>query len=179
MSSINYPRVLIPETKIKQRIQELAQEIAYDYKGKELTAICVLKGSYIFFADLVRKMELPISCEFIGMSSYGQRTTSSGEVKITLDMTEPVAGKHLLIVEDIVDSGLTMQYMLGLLKARKPASIKVCTLLLKPESMKTEVQMDYVGFKIGNDFVVGYGLDFQGKYRQVPYIGVLDHESIR
>ena len=172
--SIVLPRVMIPEYKIKSRLQELANEIAYDYRGKELTAICVLKGSYMFFADLIRLMDIPMSCEFMGLSSYGGRTSTSGEVKITLDLTEPVSGKHLLIVEDIVDTGLTMQYLLNQLKARKPASVKICTLLHKPEAKKVDVDLDYVGFKIKNEFVVGYGLDFDGRYRQIPYVGVLD-----
>ncbi|MBI2604601.1 MAG: hypoxanthine phosphoribosyltransferase [Deltaproteobacteria bacterium] len=177
MTALAHPRVLIPESKIRQRILELANEISYDYRGKEITAICVLKGSYIFFADLIRGLARPLNCEFMGVSSYGTKTVSSGEVKITLDMTEPANGKHIIIVEDIVDTGLTMQYLLNHLKARKPASIKVCTLLLKPESMKCDVQLDYVGFRIANEFVVGYGLDYAGSYRQIPYIGVLDNET--
>lgn len=170
------PRVMIPETKIKQRIAELGSEISADYKGKDVIAICVLKGSYMFFADLIRKVDLPIHCEFISVSSYGNKTTSSGEVKITLDTTEPLSGKHVIIVEDIVDSGLTVQYLLNHFKARKPASLKICSLLFKPDALKNDVSLDYIGFKIANEFVVGYGLDYMGRYRQVPYIGVLDNE---
>lgn len=170
------PRVLIPETKIKQKVKDLATEINFDFRGKEITLICVLKGSFIFFADLIREIDLTMSCEFMGVSSYGNRTSSTGEVKMTLDMTEPLAGKHVVIVEDIVDTGLTMEYLVNNLKSRKPASLKICSLLVKPESMKCEVEIDYVGFKLGKEFVVGYGLDHAGRYRQLPYIGVVENE---
>jgi hypoxanthine phosphoribosyltransferase len=170
------PRVLIPESKIKQRIQELSTEIAFDYRGKEVTAICVLKGSFIFFADLIRQIDLPMSCEFMGVSSYGNKMVSSGEVKITLDLTEPLNGKHVIIIEDIIDSGLTMQYLINNLKTRKPASLKVCSLLLKPDSLKADIPVDYVGFKLGKEFVVGYGLDHASRFRQLPYIGVVENE---
>ena len=173
--SVMVPKVLIPEAKIKQRLQELATEIAFDYRGKTVTAICVLKGSFIFFADLIRLIDLPMHCEFIAVSSYGNKVVSSGEVKMTLDLTEPLEGKHVVIAEDIVDTGLTMQYLINNLKARKPASLKVCALLLKPESLKTDVHLDYVGFKLGQEFVVGYGLDHGGRYRHLPYIGVLEN----
>lgn len=175
MTSVHaLPKVLIPESKIKSRIHELATEIAFDHRGKEITVICVLKGSFIFFADLIRQLDLPVSCEFMGVSSYGNKTTSSGEVKLTLDMTEPLNGKHVVIVEDIVDTGLTMQYLISNLKARKPASLKVCSLLVKPECLKADIEIDYVGFKLANEFVVGYGLDYAGRFRQLPYIGVMD-----
>ncbi|MBI3555919.1 MAG: hypoxanthine phosphoribosyltransferase [Deltaproteobacteria bacterium] len=176
MTGLTLPRVLIPESKIKQRIQDLATEITFDYRGKELTVICVLKGSFIFFADLIRQIDLPISCEFMGVSSYGNKTASSGEVKMTLDMTEPLNGKHVIIVEDIVDTGLTMQYLVNNLKARKPASLKICSMLVKPESLKCDVEIDYVGFKLGKEFVVGYGLDHAGRFRQLPYIGIVENE---
>jgi hypoxanthine phosphoribosyltransferase len=176
MTQMVLPRVLIPETKIKQKIQDLATEISFDYRGKEVTAICVLKGSFIFFADLIRQIDLPLHCEFMGLSSYGNKTVSSGEVKVTLDMTEPLNGKHVIIVEDIVDTGLTMQYLVHALKARKPASLKICSLLVKPESMKADIEIDYVGFKLSNEFVVGYGLDHAGRFRHLPYIGVVENE---
>ncbi len=176
MTGLTLPRVLIPESKIKQRIQDLATEITFDYRGKELTVICVLKGSFIFFADLIRQIDLPISCEFMGVSSYGNKTASSGEVKMTLDMTEPLNGKHVIIVEDIVDTGLTMQYLVNNLKARKPASLKICSMLVKPESLVCDVEIDYVGFKLGKEFVVGYGLDHAGRFRQLPYIGIVENE---
>ncbi len=171
------PKVLIPEAKIRARVNEIGAQISHDYRGKEIVAICVLKGSFMFFADLVRAIDVPLSCEFMGVSSYGASTTTSGEVKITLDLTEPVQNKHLLIIEDIVDTGLTMRYLLNTLSTRKPASIRVASLLMKPESIQTPVEIDYIGFKIGSEFVVGYGLDYAGKYRQLPYVGLLNHEN--
>lgn len=171
------PKVLIPEAKLRNRVQDLATEIAFDHRGKELTAICVLKGSFIFFADLIRQIDLPMQCEFMGVSSYGNKMISSGEVKMTLDLTEPLFGKHVIIVEDIIDSGLTMQYLVNTIKARKPASLKVCSLLYKPDSLKCDLNVDYHGFKLGNEFVVGYGLDYAGRYRQLPYVGVIENEK--
>ncbi|MGE4232337.1 MAG: hypoxanthine phosphoribosyltransferase [Bacteriovoracia bacterium] len=170
------PKILISEAKIRQKVQELANEISFDHRGKEVTVLCVLRGSYIFFADLIRKIELPIHCEFVGLSSYGDKTESSGEVKLTLDVTEPLKDRHVVVVEDIVDTGYTMQYLMTVLQSRHPASIKVCSLLVKPEAMKTKVEIDYVGFKLGREFVVGYGLDYAGKFRNLPYIGILEHE---
>lgn len=170
------PKILIPEVKIQARIQELALEINRDYRGREITAICVLKGSFVFFADLIRYLETPLTCEFLGVTSYGNKMVSSGEVKVTLDINEPLENRHVIVFEDIVDSGLTLSYILNSLKARKPASLKSCSLLLKPESLKTEVDVDYVGFKIGNEFVVGYGIDYAGKHRGLPYIGFLEQE---
>ncbi len=169
-------KILIPEVKLQARISELAQEINHDYHDKEITAICVLKGSFIFFADMIRRIDLPITCEFLGVSSYGNKMTSSGEVKLTLDIHEPLEKKNVILFEDIVDTGLTLSYMMNLLKARKPASIKSCALLMKPECLKTEIDVNYLGFKIGKEFVVGYGIDYAGKYRGLPYIGYLEHD---
>ncbi len=170
----NEPKVLIPEVRIQERIQELGREITKEYAGKEVVAICVLKSSFIFYSDLLRQIDLPVSCEFLGVSSYGDRRVSSGEVKVTLDINEPLEGKHVLIVEDIVDSGLTLAYLQNNLRGRKPASLKTCALLMKPESMKMEVLVDYVGFKIGSEFVIGYGMDYAGKYRGLPFIGYFE-----
>lgn len=170
------PKILIPEVRLQARLTELAQEISNDYRGKEITVICVLKGSFIFFSDLIRKLDLRLTCEFLGLSSYGNKMVSSGEVKVTLDINEPLENKHVLIVEDIVDSGLTLSYILNSLKGRKPASLKTCSLLLKPECLKTQVDVDYIGFKIGREFVVGYGVDYAGKYRGLPYIGYIEQE---
>ena len=143
------PQTLIPEVKLQARVLELAQEISNDYRGQEITAICILKGSFVFFSDLIRQLDLPLSCEFLGVSSYGNKMVSSGEVKLTLDINEPLENKHVIVFEDIVDSGLTLSYIMNTLRARKPASLKSCALLLKPESLKTEIDVDYVGFKIG------------------------------
>ena len=170
------PKILIPELKLQARVTELAKEISEDYRGKEITAICILKGSFIFFSDILRKLDLPVVCEFLGVSSYGNKMVSSGEVKITLDMNEPLENKHVIVFEDIVDSGLTLSYIMNALAARKPASLKCCSLLMKPENMKTEVDVDYVGFKIGPEFVVGYGVDLAGKFRGLPYIGYIEHD---
>lgn len=177
MAKLNeFPKILIPEATLKQRVQDLASEIEFDYRAKEITAISILKGSFVFFADLIRKINLPLSCEFMGVSSYGDKAASSGEVKVTLDLNEPIQGKHVLLVEDIVDTGITMQYLMNVLKARKPASLRICALLTKPESMQTKIEIDYVGFKIGKEFVVGYGLDYAGRFRHLPYIGSIENE---
>lgn len=171
----NTPKVLIPEVKLQARIAEIAQEINHDYRGRDVVMICVLKGSFIFFSDLIRHIDLPMSCEFLGVSSYGNKMVSSGEVKVTLDINEPLENKHVIIVEDIVDSGLTLTYILNMLRARRPATLKSCSLLVKPDSLRTEVEVDYLGFKIGGEFVVGYGIDFSGKHRELPYIGYIEH----
>jgi len=161
---------LIDEHRLTLRVKELGSEITKMMKSDEWIVVCILKGSFIFFSDLVRQIDADIKTEFLGVSSYGNATVSSGEVKLTLDLTSAIEGKNVLLVEDIVDTGLTMQYLLNTLRARKPKSLKTCALLLKPQALKTDVKLDYVGFEIGNDFVVGYGLDYQGHYRNLPYI---------
>ncbi len=171
-----HPKILIPEVKLQARLAELAQEINLDYRDKEITAICILKGSFIFFSDLIRQLDVPLTCEFLGVSSYGSKMVSSGEVKVTLDINEPLENRHVLIFEDIVDTGLTLSYILSAIRTRKPASIKTCALLLKPEKVKTDIGVDYLGFNIGNEFVVGYGIDFDGKHRELPYIGYIEHD---
>ncbi len=168
------PRVLISEEKLQKRISELAEEINQDYKDKEIMGICILKGSSIFFTDMIRKITPPLRCEFMATSSYGDEKKSSGEVKLIMDAKYPLEGQHVIIFEDIVDSGLTLSYILHLLNARKPASIKLCSLLLKPECLKTDIKVDYVGFEIGKEFVLGYGLDYEGYCRGIPYVGVCD-----
>lgn len=169
------PKVLIPDVKLQARIAELAQEINHDYRGREVTAVCILKGSFVFFSDVIRRLEFPMTCEFLGVSSYGNKMVSSGEVKITLDINEPLENRHVIVFEDVIDTGLTLSYIMNSLKARKPASLKSCSLLLKPDSLKTEVDVDYLGFKIGKEFVVGYGIDLAGKFRGLPYIGYIEH----
>ena len=173
--STKQPKILIPEVKLQARLAELAEEINLDYRGKEIVAVCVLKGSFVFFSDLIRKLDMPMTCEFLGVSSYGNKMVSSGEVKITLDINEPLENKHVIIFDDIIDSGLTLSYLLNSFHARKPASVKSCCLLSKPECLKTDVAADYVGFKIGNEFVVGYGIDYAGQFRGLPYIGYIEH----
>jgi hypoxanthine phosphoribosyltransferase len=173
---VQKPKVLIPEAKLQARVQEIAHEINHDYQGRSVVGICVLKGSFIFFSDVIRHLDMPITCEFLGVSSYGNKMVSSGEVKVTLDINEPLEGKHVIIFEDIVDSGLTLRYLMDMLRSRKPASLKTCSLLLKPDAVMADIQVDYLGFKIGKEFVVGYGLDHAGKFRGLPYIGQLEHE---
>ena len=158
---------------IAKRVRELGVQIERDYAGKELVLLGVLKGSYIFISDLARAIDLPLSVDFIGLSSYGEATESSGVVKITSDLAKPIEKKHVLIVEDIVDTGLTMRYLLDNLATRRPASVKLCTLLYKPSRARTRIPIDYLGFQIEDRFVVGYGLDAADMYRNVPFIGVL------
>jgi len=167
-------RILISEEKLASRVKELAGEISRRYAGKEVTMICVLKGSFLFFADLVRAMKIPVRVEFLQCSSYGDSTTSSGEVKLGLDISTPLDGKHVVIVEDIVDSGLTLKYIRDLLAIRNPASLDCCALLEKPSARKIDVKVEYSGFEIGNEFVVGYGLDYGQKFRELPFVGVLE-----
>ncbi|NLL71546.1 MAG: hypoxanthine phosphoribosyltransferase [Epulopiscium sp.] len=167
-------KVLISEGQIKERIQELGDQISKDYAGKEICMICVLKGGVMFMVDLSKKITVPVTMDFMAVSSYGEEFVSSGIVKIIKDLDEPIQGKHVLIVEDIIDSGRTLHYLINLLKERNPASIKICTLLDKPEQRLVDVEVEYVGFVIPDQFVLGYGLDYCQKYRNLPYIGVIE-----
>ena len=170
-------KVLIDEKRLQSRIRELAEMITKDYQDlDDLLLICVLKGAFMFLADLSRELERPHQLDFMGVSSYGAGTESSGAVRIVLDLKEDIAGRHLLIVEDIIDSGRTLSYLLRNLEARSPASLRIVTLLDKPERREVEVAVDYTGFHIPNEFVVGYGLDFAEIYRNLPYIAVLKPE---
>ena len=167
---------LISAERIAERIAELGEEITNDYRsmGDELILLCVLKGSFLFLADLCRVIPLPLSVDFIGIASYGDETKSSGVVQITSDLSRPIEGKHIIIVEDIVDTGLTLHYLMKNLATRKPASVKLCSLLHKPERTEREVPIDYLGFTVPNKFVVGYGLDVAQKLRNLPFIGYID-----
>lgn len=169
-------RILISEEQLAARIKELGEQITADYAGKEILAIGVLRGAVVFMADLTRAIKVPVAIDFMAVSSYGSGTDSSGVVRILKDLDENIEGRHLLIVEDIIDSGLTLTYLLENLKSRKPASLKLCTLLNKPERRKAVVQIDYNGFTVPDYFVVGYGLDFAEKYRNLPFIGILKPE---
>jgi hypoxanthine phosphoribosyltransferase len=162
---------LIDEQKLQARVRELGAQITRDYQGKDLTLVCVLKGSTFFAMDLARAIDLPLTLEFLGVSSYQGGTETTGEVRITTDVSKPMAGKHLLVIEDIIDTGLTMSFLLENLKARHPASVKVCTLLEKPSRARTTVPIDYKGFVIDDVFVVGYGLDYAERYRNLAFIG--------
>ena len=167
-------RVLLSEEEVDARIRQIAAKISKDYAGKEIHMICVLKGGVFFTCELAKRITVPVSMDFMSVSSYGDGTASSGVVKIAKDLDETLEGKDVLIVEDIIDSGRTLSYLLRILKGRHPASIKLCTLLDKPERRVKDVKVDYVGFNIPDEFVVGYGLDYAQKYRNLPYIGVVE-----
>lgn len=161
----------ITEAQLQKKVADIGSELTTKFKGKKVVAICVLKGSFMFYSDLIRQIDSDITCEFFGVSSYHGSMSSSGEVKVTLDLTQPIEGQHVILIEDIVDTGLTMNYLKTTLMARNPASLTTVALLEKPEALKVPCKLDYVGFKITNEFVVGYGLDYQGYYRNLPYIG--------
>lgn len=168
---------LISEDELQKRIKEIATEINKDYQGRDLLLIGVLKGCFVFLADLIRNLDCKFAVDFMGTSSYGASTKSSGEVRITKDLEQSVAGRHVLLVEDIVDTGLTLRYLIDTLKARQPASLKVCALLDKPARRRVRVSLDYYGFIIPNAFVVGYGLDYQERFRGLPFVGVLEQDG--
>lgn len=161
---------LISEKDIKDRVAKIGEAITDKYRGKDLTVISVLKGSFLFFADLVRAIDTDMTWDFVGVSSYNDATTSSGEVKINLDLSRSIRDRNVVLVEDIVDTGLTMNYLRRHLQTHKPKSITTVSLLMKPDALKEKCEVDFVGFKIPNDFVVGYGLDYQGYFRNLPYI---------
>lgn len=160
---------LISEKEIKARVQKMGEAITEKYKGKDLTVIGVLKGSFLFYADLVRAIDTDMTCDFMGVSSYSEMT-STGEVRINLDLSRSIRDRNVVVVEDIVDTGLTMNYLRRHLMAHKPKSLMTVSLLMKPDALKEKCEVDLVGFKIPNDFVVGYGLDYQGYFRNLPYI---------
>ena len=169
-------RILFTEEQLQKRVAELGAQITADYAGKAPVLASVLRGSYIFMADLTRQIKLPLTVDFMAVSSYGSGTTSSGQVEIRKDLSDSIEGRDLLIVEDILDSGNTLYYLQRILNARHPASIKICTLLDKPERRAKPIEADYKGFTIPDAFVVGYGLDYNEKYRNLPYIGILKPE---
>jgi len=166
--------VMITEEEISKRILEVADRINKDYEGRELILICVLKGGVMFMCDLAKRLDLNVRLDFMSVSSYGAETTSSGVVKIIKDLDDSIAGKDVLVVEDIIDSGNTLSYLLDILEKRGPKSIKLCTLLDKPSRREKDVTVDYVCFEIEDKFVVGYGLDYDQRYRNLPYIGVME-----
>ena len=170
--------ILIDEDRLQTRIRELGAELSSDYAGRELLLVGVLKGAVFFMADLMRSLSVPCEIDFMAISSYGAATDSSGVVRILKDLDAPIEDRHVLIVEDIIDSGLTLQYLVRNLRARNPASLEVCALLTKPERREIDVPVRYVGFEIPNKFVIGYGLDFAERYRNLPYVGVLDEHLL-
>jgi hypoxanthine phosphoribosyltransferase len=168
--------VLVSEQEIQDKIAQLAKAIDEDYRGKELLLVGVLKGAVMVMADLARALETPVSMEFMAVSSYGSSTSSSGVVRILKDLDREIEGRHVLVVEDIIDSGLTLNWLLRNMRSRNPASVEVCALLRKPEAAKVDVQVKYVGFDIPSEFVVGYGLDYAERYRDLPFVGLLKPE---
>jgi hypoxanthine phosphoribosyltransferase len=164
-------KVLISAEEIKKRVREMGEEISRDYADKELVVVGILKGAFMFMSDLVREILVPLEVDFMATSSYGHATKTSGVVRLLKDLDTPIEGRHILIVEDIVDSGLTLAYLTQLLQPRKPASIKTAVLLDKPERRRNEFEPDYVGFTIPDEFVIGYGLDYNNKFRELPYVG--------
>ncbi|MBD5467896.1 MAG: hypoxanthine phosphoribosyltransferase [Lachnospiraceae bacterium] len=165
--------VLLTEQEVDERIQQLGEQISKDYEGKQVHLICILKGGSMFLCELAKRITIPVSLDFMSVSSYGKDMTSSGVVRIVKDLDDPIKDKHVIVVEDIVDSGRTLSYLLEMLGKREPASIAICTLLDKPDRRVTDVKVDYTGFQIPDEFVVGYGLDYDQRYRNLPYIGIV------
>ena len=170
-------RVLLSAEDVDKRIQEIGEQISKDYAGKQVHLVCVLKGGVFFLCELAKRITVPVSMDFMSVSSYGSATKSSGVVKIVKDLDEPLKDKDVLVVEDIVDSGKTLSYLLDMLRDRGPKSIKLCTLLDKPERRVVDVNVDYTGFSIPDEFVVGYGLDYDQRYRNLPFIGVVEFDG--
>lgn len=167
-------RVMIPEEDIENRISEIAEQISQDYEGKKIHLICILKGSIFFTCELAKRLTVPVTMDFMSVSSYENGTESTGRVRIVKDLDEHIEGKDVLVIEDIIDSGRTLSYLLDMLKARQPESLKLCTLLDKPDRRVKPVAVDYTGFEVPDEFVIGYGLDWEQKYRNLPYIGVVE-----
>ncbi len=170
-------KVLLTEAEVDARINDLGAQISKDYEGKEVHLICILKGGAFFACELAKRITIPVSIDFMCISSYGNEKSSSGIVKIVKDLDEPLEDKEVLIAEDIIDSGKTLSYLIPVLKKRNPKSIEICTLLNKPERREVEVDVKYTGFSIPDEFVVGYGLDYAQKYRNLPYIGIVEDDE--
>ncbi|MBE5869467.1 MAG: hypoxanthine phosphoribosyltransferase [Lachnospiraceae bacterium] len=170
-------RVLLSEQEVDKRIQEIGDQISKDYAGKEVHLVCVLKGGSFFMCELAKRITVPVSLDFMSVSSYGGETKSSGVVRIVKDLDEPLKDRDVLVIEDIVDSGRTLSYLLDMLRDRGPRSLRLCTLLDKPSRRVVEVDVDYTGFQIPDEFVVGYGLDYAQRYRNLPYIGVVEFDD--
>lgn len=168
--------ILFNEYELSEKVKELGQRISEEYKGKDLLIVGVLKGSVLFASDLIKSINIPCEIDFMAVSSYGDSTESSGVVRILKDLDHSIEGKHVLLVEDIVDSGITLNYLLKYLKARRAESIEIVSLLNKPERRKADINVKYIGFEVPNEFVVGYGIDYAEKYRNLPYIGILKEE---
>ena len=167
-------RVMVSEAEVTKRIEEMGRQISEDYAGRQIRLICILKGGVFFMCELAKRISVPVSMDFMSVGSYGDGTTSSGVVRIVKDLDESLEGKDVLVVEDIIDSGRTLYYLLDVLQKRGPKSMKLCTLLDKPDRRVRDVRVDYVGFEIPDEFVVGYGLDYAQRYRNLPYIGIVE-----
>lgn len=176
MAEKHHVNVLLTEEEVDRRIQEIGEQISKDYAGKQVHLVCVLKGGSFFMCELAKRITTPVSLDFMSVSSYGKDTKSSGVVKIVKDLDESIKDKDVLVVEDIVDSGRTLSYLMEMLRDRGPASLKLCTLLDKPDRRVIDVNVDYTGFQIPDEFVVGYGLDYDQMYRNLPYIGIVEFE---
>ncbi|MDY3251162.1 MAG: hypoxanthine phosphoribosyltransferase [Candidatus Choladocola sp.] len=170
-------KIFLPEEEVNSRIAEIAKQISADYAGREVHLICILKGSVFFMCELAKRITVPVTMDFMSVSSYGSDTKSSGVVKIIKDLDEPLDGRDVLVVEDIIDSGRTLSYLLEILSKRNPKSLRLCTLLDKPDRRVTQVSVDYTCFNIPDEFVVGYGLDYAQKYRNLPFIGILEFQD--
>lgn len=169
-------KVLLSEEEVDAKIKEIGEQISRDYAGRQVHLVCVLKGGSFFMCELAKRITVPVSLDFMSVSSYGSETKSSGVVKIVKDLDESLKGKDVIVIEDIVDSGRTLSYLMEMLKNREPASLRLCTLLDKPERRVVDVHVDYTGFQIPDEFVVGYGLDYDQRYRNLPYIGIVEFE---
>ncbi len=169
-------KVLLSEEEVDAKIKEIGEQISKDYAGKQVHLVCVLKGGSFFMCELAKRISVPVSLDFMSVSSYGSETKSSGVVRIVKDLDEPLKGKNVIVIEDIVDSGRTLSYLLEMLKDRGPESLRLCTLLDKPDRRVVDVNVDYTGFQIPDEFVVGYGLDYDQRYRNLPYIGIVEFE---
>lgn len=172
----HHVEVMLSEETVDERIREIAEQISRDYAGKNVHLICILKGSVYFTCELAKRITVPVTMDFMQCSSYGAATRSSGIVKIVKDLDEPITDRHIIIIEDIIDSGRTLSHLRALLAQRKPASLKLCTLLDKPDRRVVDVNVEYIGFQIEDKFVVGYGLDYDQQYRNLPYIGVVEFD---
>ncbi|MCR5799638.1 MAG: hypoxanthine phosphoribosyltransferase [Lachnospiraceae bacterium] len=173
MSAKHHVEMFLSEEKVDKRIKEMGEQISRDYAGKNVHLICVLKGGSFFMCELAKRITIPVTLDFMSVSSYGGGTESSGVIRIVKDLDEPLEGKDVIIVEDIIDSGRTLKHLMKLLESRKPASLRLCTLLDKPDRRVVDVNVDYTGFAIPDEFVVGYGLDYDQMYRNLPYIGIV------
>jgi hypoxanthine phosphoribosyltransferase len=170
-------KVLKSAEEINKRVREMGAELTQKLNGREPVCVCVLSGSFIFYADLIRSIDLDLSCEFLATSSYKDQKVSSGEVEVTLDLSAPLQGRDVILIEDLIDTGLTIQFLVEMIQTRRPKSLTTVTLLRKPKAMKVKCDVDLVGWDVGNDFVVGYGIDFAGQYRNLPFIGTLPQTS--